>query len=942
MRKLLSFIIISLFINLGIMAQNLNTQVRNLIQSNHQVTVKFTEKDQTKVRKISKLISIDGYTNGVITADISQLQIDHFLDLGYNYSIIYKNRALNALNVATTVSQMSNWDKYPSYSVYVQMMQDFASNHSTICKLDTIGTSQNGHLILVLKITDNPNIDENEAEFFYTGQMHGDEIVAGVMFLHLIDYLLNNYETNSEITNLLNNIELWINPIANPDGMYNGGDENVSNSSRYLANGVDPNRNFPNPVDGDHSDGEPWASETIDMMNFANAHNFVMSCNTHSGAEVANYPWDSWTSTEKLTADDNWWQFIAKEYADLAQANSPSSPPSHPSSEYFTDVNASGFINGGDWYVVTGSRQDYMNYYKNCRELTVELSSTKLLDSDYLPDYWDYNRAAFISYLKQVQYGINGIITDACTGLPIKAKIEIENHDVDNSFVYSTLPVGDYHRPIYEGTYNVIISAPGYESQTFTNISVANYNTTTVNASLTPLAPIADFSYEITNPCLGTYFLNNRTEGNQTYTWTFPDGTQTTSTDAQITFIENGNYTIQLTATNTCTGDNSTNQTINVSHLISIPNTADIERCGNGDVTFSATANGSGNISWYDSENGNLLQTGNNYTTNINNTTTLWVEETGLLSTVYGGKYDNSGTGDFYTYNTEHGLIFDCNQEVVLKSVKVFANGAGNRTIKLVDENSNTLFQQIFNIPDGESRINLNWNIPIGNNFYLYGPSSPNLYRNGGNGAPNLPYPYNIDNKISITGNTAGSETYYYYFYDWELETQACSSPQIPVTATVNPLPIANYTYSQEGAEINFTNTSSYGTTYSWNFGDGSSSNMGNPTHSYTANGDYLVSLSVTNNCGTINYSETISIISLNINFVTHTSFNIYPNPTSNFITISNINTSNNKLEITDITGKIIKEYKLTDSSLLINIENWAKGIYFVKIGNTIQKLIKK
>ncbi len=934
MRTIIITLFLSLFFSLTTNAQSKEQQARELINTKQQVTVKFTEKDRSKIRDISRLISIDNYRDGIVTAVIGKLDIDKFINLGYDFSIIHQNRDINALNIATTTAQMSNWDRYPSYSVYEEMMQDYATNYPNICRLDTIGISQNGHYNVVLKITDNPDIDENEPEFFYTGQMHGDEIVAGALFLRLVDYLLSNYGSNTEITNLVNNVEIWINPISNLDGMYNGGDENVSNATRELANGVDPNRNYPNPVDGEHPDGEPWAIETIDMMNFADAHNFVMSANTHSGAEVANYPWDSWNSSTKLTADDNWWQFIATEYANLAQSNSTTS--------YFTDVTTSGITNGGDWYIVTGSRQDYMLYYKNCRELTLELSSNKLLNSDLLPDHWNYNRDAMISYLKQVQYGINGIVTDNCTGNPIKAKIEIESHDIDNSFVYSALPLGDFHRPIYEGTYNLIISADGYESQTINNVSVSNYNTTTINASLTPLAPIADFNYELSDPCLGTYNLINNTAGDLSIQWTFPDGSQSSNNNEQITFTENGNYTIELSATSSCLGSNTISKTINVTQLIEPPTSTDIDRCGPGEVTFSATNSGTGTVSWYDSENGNLLQSGNSYTTNISNTTTVWVEETGEAISTNGGKLDNSGTGDYYSYSTEHGLIFDCLEDVVLKNVTVYANNAGNRTIKLVDASSNIIYQQDYNIPNGESVINLNWAIPTGSNYYLYGPSSPNLYRDGGNSAPNLPYPYNIDGKVSITGNTAGNNKYYYYFYNWEIETQDCSSPQIPITATINPLPISDFTYSQGGADINFTNTSSNGVSYHWNFGDGNISDIENPSHTYLANGNYLVTLSVTNNCGTADYSQTISITSLNITSMVSSPFNIYPNPTSSIITISNIQADNNSIKISDITGKTIKEYKSEDSILIINTENWSKGIYFVRAGNTIQKLVKE
>ena len=75
-------------------------------------------------------------------------------------------------------------------------------------------------------------------------------------------------------------------------------------------------------------------------MTLAETQHFVMSANTHSGSEVVNYPWDTWT---KLHADDNWWQMVSHEYADLAQLNSPSGYMSG-----FDD----GITNGAEWYII--------------------------------------------------------------------------------------------------------------------------------------------------------------------------------------------------------------------------------------------------------------------------------------------------------------------------------------------------------------------------------------------------------------------------------------------------------------------------------------------------------------------------------------------------------------------------------------------------------------
>ncbi len=97
--------------------------------------------------------------------------------------------------------------------------------------------------------------------------------------LRLIDYLLNNYTSDAQVTEMVNNLDIYINPNANPDGTYAGGNGSVGGATRYNANGIDLNRNYPDPEDGDHPDGNAWQIETIHFMQFAEDYNFVLSSN---------------------------------------------------------------------------------------------------------------------------------------------------------------------------------------------------------------------------------------------------------------------------------------------------------------------------------------------------------------------------------------------------------------------------------------------------------------------------------------------------------------------------------------------------------------------------------------------------------------------------------------------------------------------------------------
>jgi hypothetical protein len=382
---------------------------------------------------------------------------------------------LSRSNVNRPGNALTQWDFYPTYQQYLDYMAGFAGSHPDICRLDTVGTSIQGRLILTLRISQNISVEEAEPQFLYTSSLHGDEVTGYILMMHLIDYLLANYGTDPTVTNLINTTEICINPLANPDGTYRGGNNSVYGAVRYNANNIDLNRNFRDPKLGDHPDGNPWQPETIAWMDYADNNHFNMSANFHGGAEVFNYPWDTWP---RLAADDNWWQLVGREWADTVHQHSPSG--------YFTFMN-NGITNGYAWYEINGGRQDYMNYWHNCREVTVEISDIKILPVNQLLSYWDYNYRSFLNFIKESHYGFNGLVTDTVTDLPVAAKVFIQGHDKDFSEVYSRGTTGFYARPIYEGQYNVTFSAPGYYTKTIKNVSVSNWATTILNVQLRPL-----------------------------------------------------------------------------------------------------------------------------------------------------------------------------------------------------------------------------------------------------------------------------------------------------------------------------------------------------------------------------------------------------------------------------------------------------------------------
>ena len=473
MKKLLLLFFITSFFSI-VSAQSILKQTNQALQEINrrgEVYFSFQLNDLTQIPEFSKTISISSIKGNTVYAYANRKEFSGFSNKNTDFTVLTAPSELYPVQMSSDPKQVLTWNYYPTYNAYETLMINFAADHPAICKLITIATLASGRKILALRISDNVNTEENEPEFLYTSSIHGDELTGAILMLHLADYLLSGYGTDTRITKMVNNFDIVICPLANPDGTYKGGNSTVNGATRYNANSVDLNRNYPDPQAGQHPDGNATQPETVAFMNFAAQNTFTMSVNFHGGSEVVNYPWDTWA---KVSADDTWWKYVCKEYADTVHLNSPVG--------YMT-LYPSGITNGYAWYQITGGRQDYMNYYQHCREATIELSDTKLLTvASQLVDYWNYNYRSLLNYIEQSGYGLHGLVTDSLSGAPLQAKV-FTNFDKDSSNVNTDPQVGDYHRPLKAGSYNVTYSATGYLSKTIT-VQVSDRQTTIRNVKL--------------------------------------------------------------------------------------------------------------------------------------------------------------------------------------------------------------------------------------------------------------------------------------------------------------------------------------------------------------------------------------------------------------------------------------------------------------------------
>ena len=577
MRHLRHFLLILVVMVGGsLLSQNSQTDLEQLMRSRGEYYFTLTVQQPSEIQAISDLCSIDGTDGKTVVCYANPSQYEILVDLGYRPQLqIPPSMLEEPIMWDGNNREAYDWDAYPTYEAYEAMMQAFAAEHPERCTYFEIGTLDSGRKLMFCRI--NNGHPDGKPRFLYTSTMHGNETTGFMLMLRLIDELCTS--NDERILNLVNNLDIFICPNTNPDGTYYTSNQSVYGARRENANEIDLNRHYPDFDKGPHPDNN-WCyqDETQWLMNLAQDYKFTMAANFHTGSEVVNYPWDTHPS---LHPDDAWWRLVCREYADLVHE------ACYPTDSTYMSIYDNGIVNGYVWYTISGSRQDYMNYYAQCREVTIETSSAYIPTATLMPMYWNYNHNSLLSYMEQCLNGIHGTITDAETGEPIEATISIAGHDHHGSEVSSHLPAGDYHRPIKGGTYAVTYSAYGYEPQTIT-LSVNDNEAIVQDVQLSPIPDtpiIADFTVEKELVTVGSSVrFNDHSQGLRIirWEWQFEGGTPASSSERNpvVVYEMPGLFGVTLTVTDASgqTHTLSKNELIDVYHSIPIQD---------GDVTVT-------------------------------------------------------------------------------------------------------------------------------------------------------------------------------------------------------------------------------------------------------------------------------------------------------------------------------------------------------------------
>jgi len=207
---------------------------------------------------------------------------------------------------------------YHTFSEAMQQLEFAALIYPHLVDMDTIGYSLEGVPLVAITVSDNPGVDEDEPEIMFNSLIHAREPMGLEITLYLVEQLTVRYGSDPQVTSLVDNTEIIVVPIMNPDGYLYNETTNPAGGGMWRKNlrdngdgsfGVDLNRNWPyrwawddigsstigtsQIYRGTAPGSEP---ETQVMMDYINSRDFAIIINFHSHGQFVSRIWgfDGW------------------------------------------------------------------------------------------------------------------------------------------------------------------------------------------------------------------------------------------------------------------------------------------------------------------------------------------------------------------------------------------------------------------------------------------------------------------------------------------------------------------------------------------------------------------------------------------------------------------------------------------------------------------------
>ena len=274
--------------------------------------------------------------------------------------------------------------EYHSSRELEQDLYALEGSYPNLIRISVIGESLEGRNIYALKISDNVNSDESEAEIIFIGCHHAREWISVEIPFLLAKHLVENYASDPQVQTLVNQSEIWIVPLLNPDGL-----EYSIHFYRYWRKnrrdngdgtyGIDLNRNygyqwgidnigsspytFSNTYRGPSAFSEP---ETQAIRDLFAQRNFSALISYHSFSQVILYPWGY---SDQPSPDDLFLEQMATDMSTQMQA---------------VNGNIYGFMQAGEeFYPTNGDTTDWSYGVYGIPSFTIELPPADNLQGEF-------------------------------------------------------------------------------------------------------------------------------------------------------------------------------------------------------------------------------------------------------------------------------------------------------------------------------------------------------------------------------------------------------------------------------------------------------------------------------------------------------------------------------------------------------------------------------
>ncbi len=588
--------------------------------------------------------------------------------------------------------------------------------------------------------------------------------------------------------------------------------------------------------------------------------------------------------------------------------------------------------------------------YTSGGSYTVVLTATNACGSQQFTQVISVGGAPSAAFTSTTANGCSPLsitFSDMSSGAPSSWSWSFPGGTPSNSTLQN--PTIVYSNP---GTYDVTLSA--------TN-AIGSNSSMQMSYVVVGDVPIAGFMTSTTGY---TVSMNNTSVGGTTYSWTFGDGNSSVDPSPMHTYTDAGTYTIELTATNTCGSQQSTETiTIGVAPTAAFGLT-NSNGCAPLTVNFSDQSLGIAS-SWNWSFPGGtpatstaanpvvVYNTAGTYDVTLTATNGLGNDVSNQAGAVVvndiplsGFNSSLSGTTATFVNTSTNATSYswdfgDGNMSTLANPTNMYTN-PGTYTVVLTATNAcgSQQFTEVVNIVSMAAPIPgiavdvASGCIPL---TVVYtdqssgNPTSWNWTFAGGTPASSA------QQNPTVVYNTSGS-------HDVSLTVTnsfGMNSSTFSNYIVATDVPVTSFIHAVSGGQVDFTNTTFSGLSYSWDFGDGSSSTQASPIHTYAASGTYTVILTATNSCGTTTSTETVVInLSTSVDdLLGLIGIAVTPNPNSGIfeLELSGESIAEVSIQIYDLIGQRVYQNQVSLLSgrvvLPIELMDVATGTYVLVIG---------